>query len=60
MIPVRAEVVRSIKSAVELINVHPQMAIFSLSRRIYHPACKPYGLEAGPEAAISAPAPQIR
>jgi len=30
------------------------MAIFSLSRTIYPPACKPCGLEAGPEAPISA------
>ena len=29
------------------------MAVFSLSRRIYPPACKPYGLEAGLEAPIS-------
>ena len=36
------------------------MAIFTLSRRVYPPACKPYGLEAEPEAAISALAPQVR
>ena len=33
------------------------MAIFSPSRKGYRPACKPYALEAEPEAAISAPAP---
>jgi len=31
------------------------MAVFSLSRRIYPPACKPYGLEAGLEAEPEAP-----